>query len=161
MIKEKSDNFEKALKYAYWLMGRRSHSEKEIRQKLGRNYGDGTLNSVIEKLKSQKVINDESFAREWVEYRLKQNKSKNFILRELVKKGIGREAAQGILSEFRIDEFANAYNAVERKIKRYEKLELFKKKNKIFRFLASRGFDYDVIEQVAQKLLERGKSEEN
>ena len=46
-------------------------------------------------------------------------------------------------------------------MKQYGKLEKFQKKNKIFRFLASKGFDYEIIEQVAQKLLDRGESEEN
>lgn len=161
MTKEKSDNFEKAVKYAYWLMGRRNHSEKEMRQKIGRNYGPVATDAVIEKLKSQNVINDEKFAGEWTEYRLKQNKSKNFILRELNKKGIIRDMALEVFSKIGINEFQNAYDAVERKMKQYDKLEQFQKKNKIFRFLASKGFDYEIIEQVAQKLLDRGESEEN
>jgi len=161
MIKEKSGNIEKALKYAYWLIGRRNHSEKEMRQKLGRNYNSGVVEPVIEKLKLQKVINDDLFAKEWAEYRLKQNKSKNFVMSELSRKGISRKTAQDIFSEMNIDESANAYNSVERKIRQYAKLEPFKKKNKILRFLASKGFDFDVIEQVTQKLMESDKSEED
>ncbi len=159
MLKEKSSDSARAMKYALWLLGRRNHSVKEIRQKLGRNYDAAASDTVIEKLLSLKMLDDERFAGEWAEYRLGQKKSRNFVLRELARKGIGREQAQGAVSGLNVDERANAYGLLKRKMKQYEKLEPQKKRDRIFRFLASRGFDFDVIEDASRKLLEGNEDE--
>ena len=159
MLKEKSTDAAKAMKYALWLLGRRNHSEKEIRQKLGRNYEAAAVEAVIEKLKSQKFIDDEKFAGEWAEYRLGQKKSRNFVLSELARKGISRETAQGVLSGMSVDERKSAYDLLARRMKQYEKLEPQKKRSRIFRFLASRGFGPDVIEDVSRELLRKDENE--
>ncbi|MEW6556310.1 MAG: regulatory protein RecX [Elusimicrobiota bacterium] len=151
-IKEKSTNYQKAQKYAFWLLARRNHSEKEIREKIGRNYDENVVEKVIEKLKILKLINDEKFAKEWTEYRLRNNKSKNFILRELNRKGITHEMAATILNSFSIDETEVAYKIIRNKLPRYKKLEPLKAKNKIYQFLTRKGFDYDTIEQVVNRL---------
>lgn len=152
-MKEKSTNYHKAQKYAFWLFARRNHSEKEIRDKLGKNYDNVTVNTVIEKLKKLKLIDDEKFAREWTEYRSRNNKSKNFIMRELNKKGILRETAIAILDSFSINEPELAYDIIKNKLPRYKKLEPLKAKSKIFQFLAGRGFTYDTIESVIEKFI--------
>ena len=157
-MKEKSDNYHKAQKYSFWLFARRNHSEKEIREKLGRNYVSATVDAVIEKLKKLKLIDDEKFAKEWSEYRLRNNKSRNFIMRELNKKGIPRETASEILNSFSVNESELAYDAVKSRLQRYKKLEPMKAKSKIFRFLAGRGFSYDTIESVMGKII---KNDEN
>lgn len=155
-MKEKSANYHKAQKYAFWLFARRNHSEKEIRDKLGKNYDNITVDAVIEKLKKLKLIDDEKFAKEWTEYRLRHNKSKNFIMRELNRKGIPRETASGILSSLEIDETELAYDAIKNKLTRYKKLEPLKAKSKIFQFLAGKGFSYDTIESVICKFTKGG-----
>jgi len=150
-MKEKSTNYQKAEKYAFWLFARRNHAEKEIRDKLGRNYDGAIVDSVIEKLKKLKLIDDDKFAKEWTEYRLRHNKSKHLILQELNKKGIPRETALGILDSFHINEMDQAYEAIRNKLPRYKKLEPLKAKSKIFQFLAGKGFSYDTIESVIEK----------
>ena len=155
-MKEKSTNYHKAQKYAFWLFARRNHSEKEIRDKLGKNYDIASIDTVIEKLKKLKLIDDEKFAKEWTEYRLRHNKSKNFIMRELNRKGIPREMASGILSTMKIDETELAYDTIKNKLARYKKLEPLKAKSKIFQFLAGKGFSYDTIENVIEKFTKDG-----
>ncbi|MFH1541262.1 MAG: regulatory protein RecX [Elusimicrobiota bacterium] len=150
-MKEKSTNHQKALKYAFWLFAQRNHSEKEIRDKLGKNYDNTIVDVVIEKLKSLKLVDDEKFAKEWVEYRLYHNKSKNFITRELTNKGILCETTTEILNSLKIDETELAYNTIKNKIARYKKLEPSKANSKIFQFLIGKGFSYDTIESVIEK----------
>ncbi|OQA92552.1 MAG: Regulatory protein RecX [Elusimicrobia bacterium ADurb.Bin231] len=149
----KIDNYEKALKYALWIMGRRNHSEKEIRKKLSRNYTDETVDKVIEKFKSENILNDESFAKEWAEFRFNQHKSKMFVAWELVGKGIHKDVIAGLIESSGIDDLENAYRTIERRIKMYKHLEPAKLKNKIYRYLASRGFSADIIQEVAERIL--------
>ncbi|MFH0947418.1 MAG: regulatory protein RecX [Elusimicrobiota bacterium] len=158
-MKEKSTNYHNAQKYAFWLLTRRNHSEKEIRDKLGKNYDNTTIDAVIEKLKTLKLIDDEKFAKEWTDYRLRHNKSKNFIMRELNRKGIPRETASEILNSLKINETELAYDTIKNKLPRYKKLEPLKAKSKIFQFLASKGFSYDTIENVIEKFTK--EEEEN
>ncbi|MDD5687633.1 MAG: regulatory protein RecX [Elusimicrobia bacterium] len=153
-IKEKSTNYQKALKYAFWLFARRNYSVKEIQDKLGRNYENPVIDKVIEKLDSMKLIDDDKFAKEWAEYRFRHNKSKNYVLNELIRKGIKRETIQEIFSSFAIKEPELAYGAIKNKLQRYRKLEQLKAKTKIFQFLANKGFPYDVIDEVWKKYID-------
>ena len=152
-MKEKSTNYIKAEKHAFWLYALRNHAEKEIRDKLGKNYDDTTVSTVIEKLKTLKLIDDEKFAKEWTEYRLHHNKSKNFIMRELNKKGIQRETASEILNSKEIDEVEMAYEVIKNKLPRYKKLEPLKAKSKIFQFLANKGFSDGTIENIVEQFI--------
>lgn len=160
-MKEKSTNYHKALKYSFWIFARRNHSEKEIRDKLSRNYDNAVIEKVFEKLRNLKLLDDGKFAREWTDYRLRQNKSKNFIVRELLKKGINRESAVEILNSFNINEKESAYETIKNKLPRYRKLEPIKAKNKIYQFLARKGFSYDVIEEIMEKFTRKDDDNEN
>lgn len=160
-MKEKSTNYHKAQKYAFWLFARRNHSEKEIQIKLGKNYDNTTVDAVIEKLKGLKLIDDEKFAKEWIEYRLHHNKSKNFIMQELNKKGIPHEMASTILNSLSINETDMAYETIKNKLTRYKKLEPLKAKSKIFQFLAGKGFSYDTIENIIEKFRKNGGTDES
>ncbi|HAM39291.1 MAG: hypothetical protein A2474_05570 [Elusimicrobia bacterium RIFOXYC2_FULL_34_12] len=154
-VEEKSINYDKALKYVFWLFEKRDYSEKEIRDKLGRNYACSVIEQVVEKLISTKLLDDEKFAGQWADYRLRQNKSKNFILRELIHKGIKRDFALETLDSFSVNEVQLALNAIKSKINKYSKLEPIKAKNKIFQFLSRKGFGYDVIDEVVKKVIKK------
>ncbi|OGS43803.1 MAG: hypothetical protein A2539_06000 [Elusimicrobia bacterium RIFOXYD2_FULL_34_15] len=154
-VKEKSANYDKALKYIFWLFETRDYSEKEICDKLGRNYACPVIDKVIEKLISIKLIDDEKFARQWTEYRLMHNKSKNFVLRELLHKGIKREFALEILKSSPVNEVELAFNSIKSKINKYKKLEPVKAKTKIYQFLSAKGFEYDVIDEIVKKVIKK------
>ncbi|MBN1384217.1 MAG: regulatory protein RecX [Elusimicrobia bacterium] len=148
---EKSENYHKALKYSFWIFAKRNHSEKEIRDKLQRNYNNTVIDRVINKLKDMKLIDDSKFAQEWADYRLRLNKSKLFIKRELLRKGITGEKITEVLNSFNINEKESAYEAIRNKLPRYKKLEPVKAKNKIFQFLTRKGFPYDIIEEILEE----------
>jgi regulatory protein len=132
-----SSNFGKAFNAALNFLSFRPRSELEIRQYLKRKKAED-LDGVIAKLKQIGQINDEEFAKWLVEQRSTfRPKGKRLIEMELRQKGVKIKVSVP-------DEEELAMKAIQKK--------LSLPKEKIFRFLASRGFDYETIEKVVAKL---------
>jgi len=141
---------------AFRLLGRRPHSVFEIKTKLWRkDYEQKLIDSVIDDLKEKSYLNDETFIREFV---AAKSKSKNWSLRrigsELIKRGISSKQIDSALKEQSID--SDEENAAGLAKKKYELLlkrglERDELKNKLFNFLLSKGFDYEVVKKVCDK----------
>lgn len=109
------------------------------------------IDKVISKLKEKKFINDEEFAKLWIESR---NRSKPRSLRliklELKQKGISEEIVETIVhgSEFIVkSDLEQAKRLVEKRLPRYKGLDKQKMYEKLGRYLASKGFGWDTIKQ--------------
>lgn len=132
-----NSNFGKAFNAALNFLSFRPRSEMEIRQYLKRRKAED-IDGVLEKLKQIGQVNDEEFARWWIEQRNTfRPKGKRALEMELRRKGIKAKVEVG-------DEEGLAMKAVQRKLPMPPE--------KIFRFLASRGFDYEIIEKVIAKI---------
>jgi len=68
---------------------------------------------------------------------------------ELLRKGVARETIEVALGDRPADaEVQRARRAIARPITRWQTLEPAERKRKVHAFLAARGFDYEVIEEV-------------
>ncbi|MCL4397792.1 RecX family transcriptional regulator [Patescibacteria group bacterium] len=142
-------DFGKAFNASLNFLSFRPRSEYEIRQYLKRKKVED-IDGVVEKLRQIGQINDEQFAAWWVEQRSTfRPKGKRALEMELARKGIKVK-----LPKDKESEGEKAMRAIQKKLKLWsqEKLGEQKWREKIMRFLISRGFDYDTVEEVLAKL---------
>lgn len=146
--------YNKAIKFLSY----RSRSEKEVRDNLKKKLRDGSyfepeiIERVVEKLKQQRFINDDEFAKMWIESR---NRSKPISLRllsiELKRKGISQDIIDANIVE-RGDENETdlqlAKKIVEMKIERMKHLETGDIYRKLGSLLARRGFSWQIIRRA-------------
>lgn len=140
-LKEK----EKARDYALKLISYRERSMREVEIRMQRKgCNEKLIKEILENLKFYDLINDKRFAQEWTQSRIKRGYGKRKIIFELREKGVEEEIIKKIIKEVyaKVDEKQIAVEAVERK-----KISL-KEKAKVYRFLAGRGFTFEIINEV-------------
>lgn len=150
------DDFEKFYKAAVRFLSFRPRSEKELRDYLTKKKCDDlTSTRIIQSLTRDKFLNDEEFIRWWVEQRtILKPKAVRFIKYELKQKGISKELIESFFEGNEGSDFANALKLAEKKLPRYARLEDRRKiYEKMGRFLASKGFDWDTIKVVIDQIL--------
>lgn len=158
------DDFEKYLNSALRFLSFRPRSEKEIRDKLiGKKAPQEIIERVITSLKDHKFLNDEDFARWFIEQRLRfRPKGLRIIKLELKQKGIDSEIIESAISNLSTDDeggvpsndLESAKKLVEKKISKYIGLEKQVIYQKLGAFLARRGFNWDTIKKSIDEGLE-------
>ncbi|MEK7127144.1 MAG: RecX family transcriptional regulator [Patescibacteria group bacterium] len=140
--------FGKMFNFAINFISFRPRSEYEVRFRLKRKFkdsGPGQNDDVINKLKKIKLLDDEVFAKWFVDQRNTfRPKGKRVLEQELRIKGIKPEIIKKVLSEDETSEFEKALGLISKK-----KLT---DREKIIRFLGSRGFPWDIINDVIAKI---------
>ena len=144
---------EDAKNYAARLISSRSYTEKVIREKLSAHTGDEeTVQKTINFLKEYKLIDDLDYATRYAHdlVHLKKFGPKQVVWK-LQEKGIPKDIAQKVASEFNFDD------TVSENLKTLAQKKLagnFDIKNimKVKRYLASRGYNFDDINAVIQRL---------
>ena len=137
-------DYERALSYTLWLLGRRDYSEKELRDRLARKETPpDDVDRVIARLGELDLIDDLKVAKLLV--RSKRRKKGIFALRRaLRRKGIEGEAARQALEPVTdATQLAAAERILERHAWRFEDRDP-KARARAFAFLARRGFPPDV-----------------
>lgn len=152
--KETEDARQKVLR----LLDRRIYSEKEIRDKLKKKrYEDETIQIVVQDLKEISLIDDYSFAKAFVSDRLRLNPKGSFkISYELKQKGINQTIINRVFDEEKVIE-GDSVRAFEIGRKRLKMLKTIKDKKtikrRLYNFLLRRGFSFEVIREVLDKLI--------
>jgi regulatory protein len=151
------DARETAYQRALKLLSYRDRSEAEIQQHLQqKGIPEEVVASVIARLRRSDLVNDKRFAQLWVENRAEfRPRSKRALAYELKEKGIDRTAIEEMLENF--DNDAAAYDAAHRYVRKLRPLAWPEFRQKLYGFLARRGFDYD----AAKAAIERVWAEQN
>jgi len=151
-----SDPFSKALKSCYRLLAVRDRSEKELRIRLKtKNYSDRRIDEVIEYLKEINLIDDARFAREWIKSRTAlKPKGIPALKNELLKKGIDRAIIDSLINkrDLGYSEYDTAKTLADRKIESLGGLKGIKRKKTVYNYLARRGFSFDVINDIVDRV---------
>lgn len=152
------DNFENLLNKSFKFLSYRPRSEKEVRDYLLRKKADDiTLERIIQSLKENNFINDFDFTKWWIEQRTKfRPKAQRLIKLELLRKGIAKDLIEEILQDKTVEtetDLDKAKKIAQKKLLRYKNEEPHKKYEKMVRFLASRGFNWDTIKEVVDQLV--------
>jgi regulatory protein len=131
----------------------RPRSEKEIcdyfrRKKVHESMHDG----LFEKLRHFELIDDEKFAKWWIDQRTNfKPKPKRILIQELRIKGIGKEIIDEVLGEEVVDEEKMAKELIARRAYKWKNLPTREARQKKSQYLAGKGFGWDVIEKVTSK----------
>lgn len=148
-----------AIEYALRSVTAKLQTEKQIRDKIEKYYPDVNHDEVMDRLKELEYIDDKAFCAAWVRHRSISSPRGAFALRrELQMKGI---PAHIIEAELEHADFSNELrDLAESKwpsILRREE-NSYKQKEKLMRFLISRGFQMtevlEVVNQIASELRE-------
>ena len=135
----------------------RPRSEKEIndwlKRKIGKDLNEELYNKqslrLRQRLKRLELIDDEKFARWWIEQRNAfRPRSKRVLVQELRLKGIDKYIIENALSEYEINEDVIAKSLYDRNKYKWERLPEFERKQKASAYLARKGFGWDVIKKV-------------
>jgi len=140
-------------------LAKRIHSEKELRTKLlQKKHKPEMLNEIIDELKEKELIDDYKYSLIYTEEKTRTKLwGEKKIKSELMKKGISNEIISRIMSEKFPDEnkLENAVELASKKIKSlsYKNLEKRKLAEKVYSFLASRGYDYQTSREAVERIL--------
>ncbi len=143
------------------LLARRAHSKYELKQKLfQKKFEKEKIETVLNTLESDGYINDFEFAKLFINERIAKGKSGPIKIKsELMGKGIKREVIDEVLKIFFPSEENEdaAFSIAEKKISQLKKRNLDERiiKQKLYSFLLSRGFSFEVAKQVSEKKLEQ------
>lgn len=147
----------KARNNAYSLLRSRPRSEHEIRMRLRlKGYDAGTIDDVVEGLRRLGDIDDDKFARLWVESRMHSNPMGDIVLRrELKEKGVSEPIVDAILEEKskNYDEYDVALNMARERFKQLSKLDRRKAMKRLYDFLLRRGFRYETVQRIIEELI--------
>lgn len=154
---EREQAYIRALNYLSY----RPRSINEVEKNLRKYKVPETLiPEVIERLKKNNFVNDQSFAKQWIENRNTfRPRGKRALRLELRQKGIDNEGVQDILDEL-VDEESLAYKAGLKKARKLANLEWQDFRRKLGAFLARRGFPYSVISPLLRPLWEEVRPED-
>ncbi len=158
------DLFDKYLNKAFHFLSFRARSEKEVRDNLLKKKApEEIIERVINSLKENRFLNDEDFAKLFIEQRLRfRPKGMRIIKMELKQKGIDQEIIDEAISKASIDDESNPVNndldsakkLVEKKLPRYKDMEKQIIYQKLGAFLARRGFNWDTIKKSIDDALD-------
>ena len=141
---------------AYALLRQRPRSIHEIRSRLKlKGYGEEVVEDVVESLKRIGELDDEKFARFWVESRMHMNPAGDVVLKhELKGKGVSDSVIEAALSEkaVKYDEYEVAFSMAKDRFERFKKLDRQKAMKRVYDFLLRRGFKYENIRRVVESL---------
>jgi len=105
------------------------------------------IEEVINFLKKYDYLNDVKFASWLCEQRLNQGKGERFIKQDLFKKGIDKKVIEQVMKE--LDTKSSLDASYKKALKKYSKdPDDYKKKQKIYRYLLSRGFSYGEVNSL-------------
>lgn len=135
------------------FLGPRPRSVAEIHRHLrGKGFDDPAIDQAIDQLRAQRYLDDEAFARYWIEQRdTHRPRGERALVSELMQKGLSREVIEQALGEREPDaDVKRARELIRRPITRWMTLSEADRKRRIHQYLAQRGFSYDVIGEVLE-----------
>lgn len=145
------NNQEDIWKVALHILGRRSHSEYELRQKLQqKDYVIEQIDDVINRLLTYNYVNDNKLAKNlFVKYIQVGKYSLNNIICKLKQRGLPDDIIKNMTTTYDSEtEWRSALKIVNNRFKSLDCTT----KEKIYRFLATRGFSSTIIHKVSQQI---------
>jgi|GEM_PF-4149750 len=139
------------------ILGLRSHSIKELNRKLLRKqYNKDLIEQVIDDLCNAGYLDDAVFTRQFAHEKLMRKNGIQKIKNDLISKGVSREIINQVLAG--IDDTQERENAVNLAIRKAGQLkvrgiESDKVKQKVYAFLISKGYGYDMVRSIIDEML--------
>lgn len=139
-------NERRAKEKALWLISYRSHSKKELKDKIRRTCDDTSAEKAVERMEELGLVNDEEYARQFARKLLLQKKmARRAAMLEMSRKGIDKETAEAALDEVDVDHRENIRYIIEKK---YRDIGDEKIKRRAVAALQRLGYGWDDIRAV-------------
>lgn len=134
----------RARERAYYLLGYRDHSKKELYDKLLKSARPEICLEIIELVESQGLLDDYDYANKLANYYLNSKKwGQKRTYMELLKKGVDKEIIAEAINYCEVDYVTHIKEIIERKY--YDKLDDYKDRQKVIAALLRLGYKYDDI----------------
>jgi regulatory protein len=144
---ERNRAFDRAVQFLSYRPRSRVEVERYLR---GKSIDEVVRDDVIARLERAKYLDDEAFARFWLENRERFRPRGERALRyELRQKGVSDEIITQVLND--LDDEASAWRAVEGRLFRWAHLPDDEFRQKVVGYLSRRGFDYNTISLTLEK----------
>ena len=148
----KENDRQNAKSYLYNMIARKGRTTKEARDRLyEKGFHKDAVEYAIGVVSSYGYLNDEEYAKNYVSSAIR-NKGEYRVKRELQLKGISDENMVDALDLMDSDsEYESAYTLAKKYLKSKD-ISDDKVKEKLFRYLVSRGYGYDLVKKVMRTL---------
>jgi len=142
----------RAYHQALHFLGFRPRSQAEVSKRLKEKEFEAELiQNVLDRLVAEGYVNDEAFARFWVENRTRfRPRSARALRYELRQKGVADAVIEGAVTD--LDEEAAAWDALVKQADRWRALDEAAFIQKAVGFLARRGFAYNIAKTAAMRM---------
>lgn len=110
------------------------------------------IDEIISKLQKVNLVNDQEFAKMWVESRSK-SRSTRILKGELFKKGIAREIIDQTIAEAVPNQTQLLSKVAALAAKKYQSLPTREAKQKLYSYLLRRGFEWEEVRRVVDETL--------
>ena len=136
------------------LLAVRSQSRAELRKKLkAKGFCTEAVNLSLSRAEEASYIDDEAFARHWIESRMRSQPKGRYLLRqELKMKGIDDALIERLLSED-LDETKAALTLLQKRAWKWKKLDDYAFKQKACSYLAGKGFSWEISSDAVESFL--------
>jgi len=152
---KQQDTVEVAFQRGLRFLSYRPRSENEVQRKLSeQGFAEDVVDATIQRLKENRLLGDEQFARDWVENRSTfRPRSKKMLAMELRQKGVAEEEIQQALDETG-DESSLAYQSASKYAHRLAGTDWETFRKRLGAYLMRRGFSYGTIAPVLRQVWE-------
>ena len=157
-----ADEGMRAKNYALELLSSQSYSKNQmIYQLRQKGFGTEAIDITLEDLEQLGHIKDENFAKKWVARRQRSKpKGKKMLGHELANQSIDKTTVDRVLAGIHDAEETNiALQLAQKQVKCYQSLAPQVAKRRLHGFLLRRGFDYETIQSVIERVLIKGNGQ--
>lgn len=148
-----AEEYQKVKDACYRYLSRRDHASFELRQKIQKKgFGREIIQSVLEEFEQKGLLNDESFARKFASDKANfkkwgPKKIQNSLIKKGIRKPVAKKVVQNVAENLEQDQICVDL-ALKRKRHFLRENDLFKRKQKIYRYLAGKGYAGPVIQKA-------------
>lgn len=144
-------NERRAKEKALWLISYRSHSKKELFDKLKRGFDEASAQKAVDRMEELGLINDEEFAKLYARKLVNGKKmSVKAAEYELYRKGIDKITAEQVLGELEYDPQTQITEFITKK---YKNIQDEKIKRRAVAALQRKGYSWEEIKQAIESLV--------
>ncbi len=150
-----NNRYKEALNKSLRYLSFRQRSIKEVREYLlNRGYPSPTVEKVMERLCSLKLVDDARFAHEWIYFRSRRGSGSLKLRYELISKGINETIIEEKLEELlnEEEEYRRALYLAEKRLRHTKPCSTNRKVwGKVAGYLRGRGYPHKVIYRILRE----------
>ena len=145
------------------LLAASPKSGQELKKKLtGKGYSDAVIDEALSRLRAQGVLDDTLYARDMM-MRLTLGKAagRHKVAFELKRHGVSQKIRNELLETLSdADESGRALDSARLKWAGWSKLDPQKRKKRLYDFLIRKGYDFQIAQDILQKLSKESSDDE-